>query len=182
MRTGASGQPGKVLGSDDEDARGSTRSPARAEIIRNRWQRPRLLAAVGSNQRGPPPLRKDDGSQLRGAHFVDGDGRRILRLNSLSPAQPPRGPSFSRPQPRRRSAPRRAQPCKCENACNWESETRRRVSGVGVDRNNLRTGPRSHERTSVMWRIADLSRTCGDFRVVPEAAASNRSKPQLSIR
>src|SRR6516165_4231718 len=45
--------------------------------------------------------------------------------------------------------------------CNWESETRRRVSGVGVVRNNLRTGPRSHERTFVMWRIADLSRTCG---------------------
>ena len=40
--------------------------------------------------------------------------RRTLRLKSLSLAQPPHGPTFSRAQPRSRSAPRRVRPCKRE--------------------------------------------------------------------
>src|SRR5262249_9101540 len=63
------------------------------EIIRSRWQRPncgRNVAAV--------------------AHLVGGDGRRILRLKSVSPAQPPQGPtpqSNTNVQP---SAARRVRP------------------------------------------------------------------------
>ena len=34
---------------------------------------------------------------------------------------------------------------------------------------NLQPGPHSRELMSVMWRIADLSRTYGDFRVGPKA-------------
>jgi len=52
------------------------------------------------------------------------------------------------------------------NTCNREGAARRWLSGVGVC---FRSGPRGYELMSVMWRIADLSRAYGDFRVVPNA-------------
>ena len=124
-------------------------------------------------QKDPPCT--ENGSHLRGAHvsaLTEGkkyhhsydaqcDGKTSDRLN-----QPQRSNCQSNTKPRTWSEPRRAQPCKRET-CNLEGETRRGVSAVGVSlERNLRTTPRGHGLMSVMWRIADLSRTYCDFRFV----------------